>query len=31
MNKSILSSVAVVAIAAVAGGVWFMNRDAGGG
>lgn len=31
MNKSILSSVAVVAIVAVAGGAWFMNRDAGGG
>jgi protein-disulfide isomerase len=30
MNKSILSSVAVVAIVAVAGGAWFMNRDAGG-
>jgi protein-disulfide isomerase len=29
MNKSVLSSVAVVAIVAVAGGVWFMNRDSG--
>ena len=28
MNKSILSSVAVVAIVAVAGGAWFMNRTA---
>lgn len=28
MNKSVLSSVAVVAIVAVAGGAWFMNRDA---
>ncbi len=27
MNKSILSSVAVVAIVAVAGGAWFMNRS----
>ncbi len=26
MNKSVLSSVAVVAIVAVAGGAWFMNR-----
>ncbi len=26
MNKSILSSVAVVAIVAIAGGAWFMNR-----
>ncbi|MCF2871354.1 DsbA family protein [Octadecabacter sp. G9-8] len=29
MNKSVLSSVAVVAIVAVAGGAWFMNRDTG--
>ncbi len=28
MNKSVLASVAVVAIVAVAGGAWFMNRDA---
>lgn len=26
MNKSVLSSVAVVAIVAIAGGAWFMNR-----
>ncbi|MEN8839691.1 MAG: thioredoxin domain-containing protein, partial [Octadecabacter sp.] len=26
MNKSVLTSVAVVAIVAVAGGAWFMNR-----
>jgi len=31
MNKSVLSSVAVVAIVAVAGGAWFMNRDGGSG
>lgn len=29
MNKSVLSSVAVVAIVAVAGAAWFMNRDGG--
>lgn len=29
MNKSVLSSVAVVAIVAVAGGAWFMNQNAG--
>lgn len=28
MNKSILSSVAVVAIVAVSAGAWFLNRDA---
>lgn len=28
MNKSVLSSVAVVAIVAVAAGAWFMNREA---
>ena len=28
MNKSILSTVAIVAIAAAAGGAWFMNRSA---
>ena len=28
MNKSVLSSVAVVAVVAIAGGAWFMNRDA---
>jgi len=26
MNKSVLSSVAVVAVVAIAGGAWFMNR-----
>lgn len=28
MNKSVLASVAVVAIVAIAGGAWFMNRSA---
>ena len=27
MNKSILASVAAVAVVAVAGGAWFMNRS----
>ena len=29
MNKSTLTSVAVVAIVAIAGGTWFMSRDSG--
>lgn len=29
MNKSVLSSVAVIAIVAIAGGAWFMNRENG--